>query len=161
MSHRPDPPVVPWMKWTLTLAAAYNLAWGAWVILWPHVLFGLAAMELPRYTMIWQCVGMLVACFGVGYAIASTNPIRWWAFVLVGLIGKIAGPLGFVQAAVTGDLPWRFGWTILANDVIWWLPFFLILRAAYRHDQTASDEQASQAPTAPPPPPPGFPGPPA
>lgn len=119
-----------WMKVVLALAAAYNLVWGAWVIAFPMMAFDLAGLKQPVYPQIWQCVGMIVGCYGIGYAIAATDPLRWWPLVLVGLLGKLFGPAGFVFAAMEGTLPWRFGWIILTNDLIWWWPFGVIVYRA-------------------------------
>jgi len=87
-------------------------------------------------------VGMMVAVFGVGYAIAATNPLRHWPIVLVGLLGKVLGPIGFLHAALAGQLPWSFGWINLTNDLIWWLPFALILRRAW-HEYLAESGAAN------------------
>jgi hypothetical protein len=116
-----------WMGVVLWVAAVYNLAWGAWVILWPNALFDWAHMPRLNYPQIWQCVGMVVGVYGIGYGIAARNPLRHWPVVLVGLLGKIFGPIGFLRAVWKGDLPTRFGATILTNDLIWWVPFTLIL----------------------------------
>lgn len=121
-----------WMRVVLALAAAYNLIWGALVVAFPLSFFHLAGLPEPTYPSIWQCVGMIVGVFGVGYAVAASRPLRHWPIVLVGLLGKILGPVGFVWAAVRGELPWGFGVTIITNDLVWWIPFALILRAAYR-----------------------------
>lgn len=108
------------------------MAWGALIVLFPALLFDWAGMEQPRYPSIWQCVGMIVGVYGVGYAIAATDPLRHWPIVLVGLLGKVLGPIGFLQAAAAGQLPWRFGWTILTNDLIWWPSFGAILWCVWR-----------------------------
>jgi len=50
----------------------------------------------------------------------------------VGLLGKVLGPIGFLHAALSGQMPWTFGWINVTNDLIWWLPFFLILRRVWR-----------------------------
>lgn len=120
------------MKTVLLLAAAYNLAWGAAVVLLPGLAFDLAGMAPPRYPEIWQCVGMIVGVYGVGYAVAAFDPLRHWPIVLVGLLGKVLGPVGFLDAALRGALPWAFGWTILLNDLVWWWPFGSILLRARR-----------------------------
>ncbi len=125
----------------LILAAAYNLLWGAWVVLFPLAAFSLTGLEPPRYPQIWQCVGMIVGCYGIGYAIAATDPIRWWPLVLVGLIGKVLGPIGFVYAFLAGDFPLEFGIMILTNDLIWWLPFAAILWSAARGNETTAQVQ--------------------
>ncbi|MFG0284904.1 MAG: SelL-related redox protein [Phycisphaerales bacterium JB039] len=129
-----------WARMTLLLAGAYNLLWGAAVVLAPNLAFNLAGLDLPRYPQIWQCVGMIVGVYGIGYLIAAGDPRRHWPITLVGLLGKIFGPIGFIGAAMDGTLPWAFGLTIVTNDLIWWIPFGLILwDAAYNRDAPAPD----------------------
>lgn len=127
---------VGWMRAVLLVAAAYNVLWGGLVILFPFAVFDVLGMERPNYPQIWQCVGMIVGVYGVGYAAAALDPLRHWPVVLVGLLGKIFGPIGFLSAMVGGTLPLSFGLTILTNDLIWWLPFALILLRAYQSNKT-------------------------
>lgn len=124
-----------WMKAALLAAAIYNLLWGAAVILWPNLLFTWAGMTLPNYPEIWQCVGMIVGVYGVGYWAASGDPVRHWPIVLVGLLGKILGPIGFAKALVEQRFSTKFLWVILTNDLMWWVPFGLILYHTYRVHQ--------------------------
>jgi hypothetical protein len=128
-----------WMRWVLLAAAVYNVAWGAAVVLAPNAAFHLAGVEPPLYPQIWQCVGMIVGVYGVGYAIAAFDPLRHWPIVLVGLLGKVLGPIGFVWSIGSGAFPLAFAWTILTNDLIWWIPFGLILW----HALSASMERGS------------------
>jgi hypothetical protein len=81
-------------------------------------------MDAPAPRAIWQCVGMMVMVYGPGYYLIARQPERYAALAWVGLIGKILGPLGFLYAIVTAELPARFGWILLTNDVMWW-PVFL------------------------------------
>ena len=127
----------PWMRWWLLAAAAYNLAFGAWAVLTPGALFSWAGMEPPNYPELWQCIGMIVGVYGIGYGIASGDPYRHWPIVLVGLLGKIFGPIGFAQALWKGSLPPRFGAILLSNDLVWWIPFALILWGASRGPRRA------------------------
>ena len=115
------------MRWCLRLAGVYNLAWGAWVVLFPMAAFHLAGMAEPNYPQLWQCIGMIVGVYGIGYWIAGSDPMRHWPIVLVGFLGKVFGPIGFVMALVNHELPLKFGWNNVTNDLIWWLPFGLIL----------------------------------
>ncbi len=121
-----------WMCAVLWAGAVYNILWGIFVVCFPNVMFERMKMAAPNYPQFWQCIGMIVGVYGVGYAIAATNPLRHWPIVLVGLLGKILGPIGFLAASSRDQVPWRFGITIITNDLIWWIPFALILRAAYR-----------------------------
>lgn len=123
-----------WMSYILAAAAIYNIAWGTWAILFPLSIFRWAGFQpLPTYPELWQCIGMIVGVYGVGYAIAAMDPLKHWPIVLVGLLGKLFGPIGFFQAVWAGRFPMKMGWTILTNDLIWWLPFVLILTHAARH----------------------------
>ncbi len=122
-----------WAAAVLWAAAAYNLCFMAFAVLFPQLWFELAAMPPANYPSLWQCIGMIVGVYGVGYAIAAGDPLRHWPIVLVGLLGKVFGPIGFLFAVLQGELPWRAGWLILGNDLIWWLPFALLLLAARRH----------------------------
>ena len=120
----------PWAGRWLWAAGIYNLAWGALAIAWPHLLFDLTGAERINYPEIWQCVGMIVGVYGIGYIIAASDSRTHWPIVLVGLLGKVFGPIGFLIALLRGTFPPLFGLTILTNDLLWWIPFGLILRDA-------------------------------
>jgi small multidrug resistance pump len=107
------------MRTILLVAAAYNVLWGGFVVFFPLALFRVLGMEPPNYPQIWQCVGMIVGVYGVGYAATALDPVRHWPVVLSGLLGKILGPIGFLSTVVEGTLPLSFGLTLLTNDLIW------------------------------------------
>lgn len=73
---------------------------------------------------------MFVLVYAPAYWWAGRDPVRHRHFILIGLLGKICGPIGFVYAMLTGQLPSAFGWTILTNDLLWWPAFFLYLHEA-------------------------------
>lgn len=125
-----------WRKWVLLAAAAYNILWGSWVVFFPSHIFELVGMAPPLYPMIWQSVGMIVGVYGLGYAIAASDPIGHWPIVLVGFLGKVFGPIGFIYHYALGNFPASFWWVTLFNDLIWIGPFALILLMAYRASQT-------------------------
>ncbi len=125
-----------WMRRVLMLAGLYNLVWGAFVICFPLLPFQWARMEPPRYPEIWQCVGMIVGVYGIGYIIAAFDPLRHWPIILVGFLGKVFGPIGMLNAIWQGKLPIVAGFTCLTNDLIWWMPFGIILWRAYQAEQS-------------------------
>ncbi len=138
-----------WMTIVLVLAGAYNLAWGTLVVCWPAWTFRLGGLEQeghaasPRlWVHLWQCIGMIVGVYGVGYLIAARDPLRHWPIVLVGLLGKLFGPVGAMEGVWRGELPATMLWTNLTNDLIWWAPFALVLYRAYR----AALERGGEAP---------------
>lgn len=116
-----------WMKWVLLAAGVYNLSFGIFAILFPRAMFHMIGMEVPRYPELWQCIGMIVGVYGVGYAIAAFDPLRHWPIVLVGFLGKLFGPIGMAWAVANGTLPLAFGLANVTNDLIWLVPFALIL----------------------------------
>jgi hypothetical protein len=144
-----------WMRQWLWAAAVYNFLFGGWVVLFPNHYFELLGMSVPNYPQLWQCIGMIVGVYGLGYFIAGFSPLTHWPIVLVGFLGKVFGPLGFLQSIILGTLPISFGWILLTNDLIWWIPFYGILLAAWNHytkdspdlgfDATCSDEVLFQA----------------
>lgn len=131
------------MKLTLKLAAIYNLTWGTWVVLFPNHFFELVGMQAPTQPMIWQGMGMVIGVYGLGYWWASYDPIRHWPIVAVGLLGKLFGPMGFVMNYMQGKVPFEFFYTLITNDFIWWIPFFLILKEVHKQKWRLVDEKTT------------------
>ncbi len=128
------------MRSVLLAAGLYNILWGAFAVLFPGAIFSWLDMPQPNYPQFWQCIGMIVGVYGIGYAIAAFDPVRHWPIVLVGFLGKVMGPLGMVQALWTGQLPWGFALNCVTNDLIWWAPFALILKHAWVKYQAEGDD---------------------
>jgi hypothetical protein len=124
------------MPAVLTLAGVYNLAWGTWVVLFPTHSFGWSGLLQPDkpllYPQLWQCIGMIVGVYGVGYVLAGRDPARHWPVVLVGFLGKLFGPMGMAFGIVRGEVQPAAAITCVFNDLVWWVPFALILRHAAR-----------------------------
>lgn len=124
-------------KWLL-VAAWYNLAFGYWVVIYPTQAFELFGMEMPVYPFVWQSVGMIVGVYGIGYGIAAFDEMKHWVIVLVGWLGKIFGPIGFVYTFFNGEIALVFGTILIFNDLIWYPSFwsmmikkFKLLRAEF------------------------------
>jgi len=116
----------------LVAAAIYNLIWGALVVLFPVWSFELSGSPAPLNAIfLWQCIGMIVGVYGIGYAIAATSPLQHWPIVLVGLLGKIFGPIGFIWSYYQGAIELGFVRHIIFNDLIWLIPFSVILLQRY------------------------------
>ena len=124
-----------WMSYVLKAAAFYNILWGAWVVLFPSHFFELTGMEELNHPMIWQGMGMVIGVYGLGYWWASYAPLVHWPIVAVGLLGKLFGPVGYVINFFNGAAPAEFGYTLITNDLIWWVPFVLILRTVHVRTQ--------------------------
>jgi peroxiredoxin len=135
-----------WIRPTLVAAAVFNLMWGIWVVLRPGDLFAWFGVAQPNYVQIWQGFGLLVGLYGIGYAIAASDPFRHWPIILVGLLGKILGPLGFFLSYWNENLPHSFFWLVLVNDLIWLPAFGTILYLAFRENSAPPSASDSACP---------------
>src|ERR1035437_897677 len=136
-----------WMRALLVAAGIYNLIWGGWVVFFLAAPFRWAGMTPTNYPQIWQCVGMIVGVYGIGYLIAARVPFRHWPVVLVGLLGKVLGPTGMFCSVVRSSLAPSMAWTCLTNDLIWWAPFAFILWRAFpsHHDVEVRENRCELA----------------
>jgi hypothetical protein len=123
----PDDSRACFYRLSFALAAAYNVAFAAWAIVWPRTFFDLFGMDAPRDAAIWQCLGMVVGVYGLGYAYSAWRLDRAFPFIALGLLGKTLGPIGWVATVYAGEWPIRTFTLILFNDLVWWLPFGLFL----------------------------------
>ncbi len=123
------------MNITLKLAGIYNILWGAWVVLFPNQFFELVGMEPINHPMVWQGMGMVIGVYGLGYYWASYNPLIHWPIVAVGALGKLFGPIGFIFNYLQGNVAGSFIYTIIPNDLIWWIPFFIILKNVHQQQK--------------------------
>ncbi len=109
------------------LAAVYNAAFGIWAGFVPHSFFTLFQLDPPRYPSIWACLGMVVGVYALAYAYVAWKPQQGTPFIAIGLLGKVLGPVGWLAAVASGELPPRTFPLILANDLVWWFPFLWYL----------------------------------
>ena len=122
-----------WQRITLIVAGLQCLIWGVFIILCPaksSLAYGFA--QPPTELFLWQGTGLVIILFGIGYVVASTNPMQHWAIVLIGFLGKSLGPIGMVWSVYHGQVSSKVLNLIPINDLIWLIPFALILRAKYR-----------------------------
>jgi hypothetical protein len=137
---------------TFILAGVYNLAWGIASVLFPQWLFVWAGMPLQRYPEIFVCLAMVVGIYGLLYFEVARKPEDGAAIALVGLLGKVLGPIGLLVLIAQGKWPARTVVLILTNDLIWWLPFGLYLHDLWRfhrfdHSAARLAHRASVRPT--------------
>lgn len=130
-------------RWSFLLAVLYNTVWGTAVILFPKLPFELAGLAIPDATglLFWQCIGMFVLVYAVGYAYLWRDPVRYAPFALVATLGKVFGPVGWVWAYWQGIVPASTGLTIITNDLLWWPVWFpfvykAVIRPALRRGAT-------------------------
>ena len=109
------------------LAAIYNIGFGAWAILFPHAFFEWFDLGVSPHPWAWSCLGMVIGIYGLGYAHIAWKPADGDVFAALGLLGKILGPLGWLLAVRSNEIPPSTFLLILFNDVVWWYPFLAYL----------------------------------
>ena len=129
-------------RWFFFAAAVYNAVWGLAVSVFPFFIFDLCRIARPGQPWLMQCIGMIVGVYAIGYWFVSRDPRRYGAFVWVGLAGKVLGPVGFLFGAVSGEIPWSFGWVNVFNDLIW-LPGFVVFLVEWMRLEKADNNQST------------------
>ena len=124
----------------MSLAAIYNIFWGVLICIHPTVIL-FDDTDSVFVTIVLQCVGMLVGVYGIAYYFSSLNPARYWPLILVGLIGKVLGPIGSLHYIFTNQLAASFFWVNVFNDVIWIFPFAWILYHVYKKNLVFDEDE--------------------
>ncbi len=115
------------------VAAVYNVAWGVVVIIFPTLPFALLRVPPPNYPFLMSGIGLFVALYGYGYWVVAREPRRYPQLVVIGLLGKVLGPIGWLFTVWRGEIPARTLLVNVFNDLIW-LPFFIWYLAWYRRE---------------------------
>ena len=121
-------------------AAIYNIVWGIVIVLYPDLMF--AAFDIPpvNYPFLVSGIGMFVGVYGYGYWVVSRDLMQYPQLIVIGLIGKVLGPVGWAYHVYLGDIPLETMWVNVFNDFIW-IPFFV----TYLIWQKKQKEQLSQS----------------
>ncbi len=140
-----------WQRVALLVASLQCLIWGIFILSLPErssLAYGFD--KVPAELFLWQGTGLVIFLFGVGYGIAATNPRQHWAVILIGLMAKFMGPIGMLWSVLQGQVSPKVLYLIPINDLVWWLPFTLILVAAFRNraeaDSSARDQVSKERP---------------
>ena len=121
-----------WMRVVLRIAGYYHILFAVWAICWPYLWFDWNGFERPNHPLLWQLIALITGILGVFLLLAARNPIANWMTVLVGLIKFTLAGVGFCFAIYEGEIPFNSIGLLIANDLIWWFPFAMILWASLR-----------------------------
>lgn len=83
-------------------------------------------------------MGLVIVLFGIGYVIAARDPAQHWVMVLIGLLSKSLGPLGMAWSVYAGSVSRQVLYLIPVNDLVWLVPFGIILLDVYRSSSSSS-----------------------
>jgi len=122
-----------WHSKMLKAAAACSIFSGLYFAAFPELAMSFLKVEPQAgYAELWRYLGITLCIYGVGYWCASYAPVRHSLLVMIGLLAKILGPIGFLLAARNGSLPILPGIVFLVSGLFWSIPFTAVLLHAKR-----------------------------
>lgn len=77
-----------------------------------------------KLSLLVSGIGMFVGVYGYGYWVVSKYPRQYPQLVVIGLMDKVLGPVGWAYHVYAGDVPLKTMWVNVFNDFIW-IPFFI------------------------------------
>jgi len=122
-----------WQRTVLLAACIHCSVWSLFIMGLPELsskVYGFA--EPPQDVHLWQGTGLFIGLLAVGYGMAAGNPRQHWGIVLIGLLAKVLGAIGMTVAVVRGQVSANVLWLLPIDDVIWWWPFWRIVRDNWR-----------------------------
>lgn len=135
-----------WHLWVLIASCVHSAVWGLFIMIAPGTsarVYGFAAAPVEIH--LWQGTGFFICLLASGYGLAAWNPRQHWGLVLFGLMAKTLGAAGMARAVWLGQVSPSVLKLLPVNDVIWWLPFALIVAANCRPADT--QQAASSTPS--------------
>lgn len=119
-----------WATTCLRLAAAYNVILGLWMVLYPESDVRLLGLTAPGATHEVRLAGAFLAVLGMGFAVASRDPLRNWVTVLNGALGKLVIPFILLGFARAGEVSWASFALVSVIELAWIIPLGMIIHQA-------------------------------
>jgi hypothetical protein len=118
--------VEPWMRGILLLAGAYNIGWGTFIYYLPASFYQWVTEDTSTVPALikWQGAGVLL--FGIAYVVVAVYPRRFWWIVLLGILSKTMGAIGFYFIVMHQSITRPYLFHLIMNDLLWLIPFTII-----------------------------------
>lgn len=132
MEQQAELRVEPWMRGLLLLAGAYNLGWGFFIYNFPNSFYRWVSQSeaVAPGIIEWQGAGVML--FGVVYAAVAIYPTTLWYLLALGIASKMLGAAWFYWLVLDGMTTRQYLFHLIMNDLVWIIPFTVILARAYR-----------------------------
>ncbi len=120
------------MRACLITAGIYNLIWGVIIIAFPQILFASVHLDMPNYIFIWKTVGLTEIVFGGALLIAARHAYNNWIVIAMTVVYKFFASLFYFLNVYDNSVLWSLSNYIFIDNIIWILPFSVILYFSYR-----------------------------
>ena len=119
-------------KWTfyfLICAGLYNISWSIFIFINAQGFWNILYPEASTFPIWVYFLAALVGFLGVLYVWAASNPFKFYGAIVLGVLTKTLGPfISFWVFNTKGIVIINLLGLSFINDVLWILPFALILR---------------------------------
>ncbi|MFM2220973.1 MAG: hypothetical protein RLZZ553_721 [Verrucomicrobiota bacterium] len=119
-----------WMPLVLCLAGFYCVAFALVTLAWPDQAYAQTGLDASGHHMLVRLIGMFYLVFGCSYFLAARDPLRHWRIVLLCVIKILivlaAGAYAWWEKILAPPLILL----LIIDDLLWLLPFLMILWAA-------------------------------
>lgn len=128
--------VEPWMRGLLLLAGTYNLGWGFFIYNFPDSFYQWVSQSGQAVPDIitWQGLGVMV--FGAIYVAVAIYPTTLWYLLALGVASKLLGAAWFYWFVLDGMATRQYLFHLIMNDLVWVIPFTVILIRLFQVKQT-------------------------
>jgi peroxiredoxin len=89
-----------------------------------------------------KAIGLMEVLFGFAYVIASRKPFKHWLIIFTGFAVKLIVSVGYLYYMYAELIPEQLITMVLANDMVWILPFGVILYQTFEHYQSTRELEA-------------------
>jgi hypothetical protein len=127
-----SPRVEPWMRGVLLLASAYNIGWGFFIYNFPESFYQWVSQTEGQAPAIVEWQGLGVLFFGFVYLAVAIYPATLWYLLLLGIASKAIGAAWFYFDIMEQSINKKYLFHLIMNDLVWLLPFVLIVIRAYK-----------------------------
>jgi hypothetical protein len=140
------------MPLVLSLAGMYCCAFAVWTIGWPEQAYALTGCDATGHGNLVRVIGLFYLVFGISFFLAARDPIRHWRMVLLCTIKIVVVLAASLYSLWFGLLPKPLLLWLVVDDVVWLVPFLMILWSALQanlgrppmYEKPLSLEEAAQ-----------------
>jgi len=118
-----------WMPLVLILAGLYCVAFAVVTLAWPDRAYEATGLSASGHHMLVQVIGMFYLVFGCSYFLAARDPIRHWRIVLLCVFKILLVLAAAIYSWFRHILPTPLILWLVVDDLLWLLPFLMILWA--------------------------------
>ena len=132
-----------WVDITLRFAGIVNVVWGLIFALFTNPLFLWAQLPPPTFLFPWQLIGISAIIVGIGYYIASFNVSKNALIIIVGFAIKVVSTIAVWKSVFVQKFSLSLALYFSAKDLLWIVPFALVIFHIFRKWQTPEKERAN------------------